>query len=195
MTQQEKFIEAAKKERFCLKYLLPLIKSDKYEWLQIVTPIDGKDYYDVLLMAMDKETKSIVKRFIVEVKVRQKIYEDYIMEVKKIKDIKSIMVDPDATILYISVTPEGTFLYNVNELESKNLLEVGTLHCNKSTMKSTYDKVDKDVYNLKKEWAVKKFDFTFNNIDYLNDIKDIEKLDKIEKNKIDLYNILGFKKR
>jgi hypothetical protein len=158
----DKFQEAAYKERLAfdnLVRLYNLFSKEKYSILK--TPYDGMDEYDVLVQRHTKG--SIERRFIIELKIRmlsgdalqQAETDGYIFESKKYNSLKRIR-DIDAAYnvaLYISFTPTGTYMWNINELEEKGLLKPIKKEMNKATMNSRDDKANKKVYLLKKEWA------------------------------------------
>lgn len=171
LTNEEKFIEASKKERYGLKYILPHIKklNTKYTWTDYMTDIYSYDVYDCLLQAYDNGSKK--KIFIIEVKVRDTHYPELILETKKLRDLKTKILHPTITdILYINITPMGTYIFNVSRLEKEGKLIPSKLTANKATMTSRTDKVEKGVIMLDINEA-KFIDFTFNQLQYERDTK------------------------
>lgn len=168
----DKFIEASKRERFALMNILPLLKSNtNYDWTEYLTDIYSYDVYDCLLQAYIDG--SIKKRFIIEIKIRDKHYDDLILETKKLKDLKSKVYDDITDVIYINVTPKGTYLFNVTKLQKENKLTTNKLMANKATMNSREHKIEKSVIYLDYNDA-KFYPYTFSELQYklsLNQIK------------------------
>lgn len=113
----DKFIEASKRERFALLNILPLLfKNIKGYYTYYFTDVYGMDIYDAYVMVFDNETHSIIGRYIIECKVRDKFYPDLMLEKKKYFDLKNKSNESNSKIIYISVTPEGTYCYNLSKL-------------------------------------------------------------------------------
>lgn len=189
-TNNDKFIEASKRERYTLKYILPLIKEKMpkdYEWTEYITDIYGYDVYDCLLQAYIEG--SIQKRFIIEVKIRDKHWEDLILETEKLKSLKSKIFDDKAQILYINITPKGTYIFNLTKLEKQNKLVKNTLMANKATMASRDEKVNKGVYFLNVGDALK-LEWTFNENEYKESIQSVIKTNWENKAKKCLFDYL-----
>ena len=164
---ESKFIEASKRERWCLRTILPLIKemNPKFTWTEYITDIFGYDSYDCLLQAW--KDGSVKIRYIIEVKVRTNHYDELILEKKKLNDLKKKILDPTTTeIIYINITPKGTFLFNISRLEKEGKLITSKMIMNKSTMQSTSNKIEKGIILLDVVKA-RRFDFKFNEGDYL----------------------------
>ena len=94
---ESKFIEASKRERWCLMTILPLIKemNPKFTWTEYITDIFGYDSYDCLLQAW--KDGSVKIRYIIEVKLRTNHYDELILETKKLNDLKKKILDPTTT--------------------------------------------------------------------------------------------------
>ena len=54
-------------------------------------------------------------------------------------------MDDLTKILYINITPKGTFIYNVTNLENENKLVANKIKANKATMASRKIKIEKGV--------------------------------------------------
>ena len=175
---ESKFIEASKRERWCLMTILPLIKemNPKFTWTEYITDIFGYDSYDCLLQAW--KDGSVKIRYIIEVKLRTNHYDELILETKKLNDLKKKILDPTTTeIIYINVTPNGTFLFNISRLEKEGKLITSKMIMNKSTMRSTSNKIEKGIILLNIAKA-RRFDFKFNEVDYLKWQKSLEENNK-----------------
>lgn len=183
----EKFIEASRKERFCLNNLLPILRTDKWEWTTYLTDIYGYDSYDCLLQAYREG--EIKKRFVIEFKLRETHYGDLIFETKKLNQLKKVVYDDITDILYITTTPNGTYIFNISKLIKEDKLKVTSIVCNKATMNSRSEKVKKTVYMLDCDLA-KFIPFKFSNTEYLQSIKVIEKDNNKHKARYDMFNYL-----
>jgi hypothetical protein len=185
----DKFVEASKRERYCLKYILPMIKNKipGYEWTEYITDIYGYDVYDCLLQAYIEG--SIKKRYIIEVKVRDTHYDELILETKKIRDLKSKVLDNLTKILYINITPMGTYIFSISDLQKQNKLVKTKIVANRATMASRTDKIEKGVFMLNVSDA-KYLDFKFNEADYQKSIKEVVKTNWENKAKKGLFDYL-----
>lgn len=174
-----KFEEASYKERLAFKNwrnLYNLFPEDK--WTVFITPYDGSDVYDVLVQ------NSSYKRIIIEIKIRNEfatkcgLEEGFIYETKKHKSLSQVKdLDPDNnSIMYINFTTAGTYVWNICKLDLKSK----KIEMNKATMESTTDKTNKTVYLLKSEDA-KFYPYIFDDVQYWNDEKNIDKEVKLSK--------------
>jgi hypothetical protein len=183
----DKFIEASRKERFCLNNLIPILRTNNWEWTTYMTDIYSYDTYDCLLQAYKDGV--IKRRFIIEFKLRDSHYGDLIFETKKLKSLKEVVYDDITDILYITTTPNGTYIFNISKLIKEDKLKVSTIMANKATMSSRTDKIKKSVYMLDCEWA-KYIPYKFSNVDYMNSIKKVEQQNNKHKARYDMFNYL-----
>jgi len=145
--------EASFKERVALHNLEKLYNPFPVElYFKYITSYDGNDYYDALYQ---RHFEGIIrKRYFIEIKIRDKIFPDYFIEPKKIKDIESVALKnlskDEFEILYLNFTPEGTFLWNVRNLIDNNKYKMEKRLANKCTMKSRTDKIEKDFFAFEK---------------------------------------------
>lgn len=182
-----KFEEASKKERFAFNQFIKLYnlyQSDKYEIF--ITPDDGYDSYDVLIQEVDLESGIIIKRWIIEIKIRKErathcgYEEGFILEKKKYNQLKK-MKDIDSEkneILYINFTTEETLVFNLSEID----IEFERKFMNKATMSSKKDKVNKLVSLLNHNDA-KRYNYIFDEIQYRNNKYKIESENLINRKK------------
>lgn len=186
----DKFVEASKRERYSLKYLLPILEKlmpKVYQWTEYITDIYGYDVYDCLWQAhIDGSTQ---RRYIIEVKIRDTHYDELILETKKLRDLKSKVYDDKTQILYINITPIATYIFNLTKLEKDGKLVKNNLVANKATMVSRTDKVNKGVYFLNVSEA-RKIDWTFSEVEYKLSIKSVIKSNWENKSKKCLFNYL-----
>lgn len=152
--------EAAFKERIALNNLEVLYNPFPNEvYFKTITRFDGNDFYDALYQKHKEGTTE--KRYYIEIKIRDKVFPDYFIEPKKIKDIEGVALQNlskcEFEILYLNFTPEGTFLWNATNLINNNKYKLEKKWANKCTMKSRTDKIEKDF------WAFEKGDAKFFN--------------------------------
>lgn len=161
-----------------------------------MTEIETKSVYDISLQKIIDG--SIKKRIFIEIKVRNKVFDDYILETKKYNSLKrlvkhTLMLDEDEYELwYLNFTPEGTLLWDIKNVD-ETLIKSQKM--NKATVVSKTHKVNKNSYYLKPEMA-KKWNYTWDEKQlkkyykeyYLGKVEDY-----IEKKKIGLDEILGLK--
>lgn len=106
--------------------------------------------YDAYYFQLDAETQSIVKRFWIEIKIRDAEYDDFILEKKKLKSLikkrdNLSLGSDDVTFLYINFTPQRTIIW---KLKDELLNEVENLVANKATADSRTNKINKEVIYL-----------------------------------------------
>lgn len=128
--------------------------------------------YDAYYFALDHTTQSIKKRIWIEIKIRDKVFPDYILENKKIRGLESerkkLSLNKDEVVfLYLNFTPNGAYLWNITDVDH---LESEKREMNKATSTSRTDKTDKDVkmldpddayffdYRLNKNLILKRFE-------------------------------------
>lgn len=160
--QREEIARAALLE---LQELYPFIF--KYD---IKFTVERYSHYDAYFMVIDEDTQSIKKRVWIELKIRDTSYPDYILEEKKFKNIKKEMNDlgfndKDVDILYLNYTPDGTYIWKINNIDE--YYETESKGMNKCTAISRYNKTNKYIYMLEIKDAKK--------LDYIIDIDRIFK--------------------
>ena len=161
MATQRDYQIKSEKERIALKELLPTF-FDKYNWTYYLTPVDGYDIYDAYVMIFN-EGGSIIKRIIIECKVRDAFYDKLMLESKKYNDLKNKAKNGEE-IFYLSVTTAGSYLFNLSSINE------GTdwkreMHW-KSTTDKSLGKIEKKVTYLDVESA-KKRDLSTDKVNYL----------------------------
>ena len=156
------FVIKSIKERIGLDYIIPELFKDKL-YSSYYTDIYGKEIYDAFIQehkeelfeyngVVEKHKGITIKRFLIEVKVRDDFYLDGLMlEYKKLNDLKKKAKNVDATIIYISITPNGTYCFNLSKMENNFKWE--TKNCPISTVDPSRGRVDKKVVMLKLDTA------------------------------------------
>jgi hypothetical protein len=144
---------ASSKERFALRHILP--KNTKY------TKIKSTIRYDAMTTINNKS-------YIVEAKVRTKHYTAQLYESNKHSDLLELSENSNMPILYITFTPQGTYIFNITKLMITNpeFFIKSNIDCPKTTAEKSY-KVNKDVFLLPIELAIYR-NYIFN----LNDFND-----------------------
>jgi hypothetical protein len=148
--------EYDKNEFYGREMLKDFIKSYptvfKYEMHYMPNQYDSYDAYYFVI----KEDQQIKKRVWIEIKIRTSVYQNYILEAKKIKGLikkrnELFLTEDEVAFLYINFTPEGTFIWNITNIEENNKSE--KLTCNKQTAESRDIKTTKSVYYMEKDKA------------------------------------------
>jgi hypothetical protein len=146
---------------------LQRLYPDKFRWELHFTPI--KHTFDAFWVVLD-ENGSIRKRVWVEMKIRDKVYDDYMLEKKKLSQINKLkkelgLRDDEVSILYLNFTPEGTFLWDVSKIDPDTIND--KIKANKATETSRTNKVDKSHIMLDKSKAYK-FNYIINEQHIIN---------------------------
>ena len=146
MNTQQKFYEKSLLERAYLKMIFDKLPTT-YDYKTWMTPADGFDVYDGVILRFKKGTSELVDRMIIEVKIRDQFYPELIFEKIKYDDLKKARrsmdlktkkecyIDVKTRIIYINVTPEGSFFFDIDKL-SKDFEWVNELHWVSTTDKS-----------------------------------------------------------
>lgn len=119
---------------------------------QVITPYDDKDSYDVFLYKIDDKGR-MYDRIFIEIKVRNKIYNDWFFETKKYNSILKLcreelyLKDEEYKILYVNFTEIGTLIWNTDIIYEDDM-KVSTQMMNKATFKSRSDKTPKSKYDM-----------------------------------------------
>jgi len=146
MNTQNKFYEKSLLERAYLKMIFDKLPTS-YDYKTWMTPAEGFDVYDGVILRFEKGTSKLVDRMIIEVKVRDKFYPELIFEKIKYDDLKKArrsmdlktkkecFIDVKTRIIYINVTPEGSYFFDIDKLE-KEFEWVNEMHWASTTDKS-----------------------------------------------------------
>jgi hypothetical protein len=127
--------------------------------------------YDACFIKTD-DHGTILQRVKIEIKIRDRVFPDYILEPRKLKSIRKncdYLNDDEVTILYLNFTPENTIIWNITDMDSQDSTK---LMANKATSDSRTNKVNKDVIMLNPEDGIR-----------LNYIIDPEKIIREHKSK------------
>ena len=112
---------------------------------------DTYSAYDAFYFIIDDVTHNIKKRVYIELKIRNRVFDSYLLESKKMNSLLKIRKDmyfteDEATILYINFCPNETIIYNIDKVKN---LPTEKLIANKCTVNSKTDKIEKTVIMLK----------------------------------------------
>lgn len=182
------YTTTSKIERIALNNIIPeLFKGNKISFY--TTPDDGKDIYDGYVMKMN-DNFSIIDRYMIECKVRDTFYPTLLLEKKKYDALKKKAIESDAKIIYICVTPDGAFCFNLDKLINADTIWLKEPHW-KSTQNKSAGKVIKSVFYINIEQGKR---ISYNSKDcqdeYNNKLKSIKVISEI-KEKVDyLWEIL-----
>lgn len=153
------FQAAAFKERLAWKNLNKTYTIYNTETKIDIRPYEGMDPYDIAAHHNNKKQEiDIIElkiRYLEGTRLDMANKEGWFFEKNKYTSLKKIKeMDPDRIkIKYISFTNNGTYIWDIDQLEKENKLKIGISSMNKATMCSTTHKIDKHRYCLKSEWA------------------------------------------
>lgn len=119
----------------------------KYEFQFTTGKYDG---YDAFYFIIDKDTLKIKKRVLIEIKIRDTSFEEYILEQKKYNKLLKLreslfFTKEEMSILYINFTPGNTIIWNLDQIVFKK----EKLVANKETSVSRKNKISKTITYLK----------------------------------------------
>lgn len=111
--------------------------------------------YDSFYFRTD-DNGSIIKRVKIELKIRDRDFDEFILEKKKLKSIRkecgAYLNDNEYSILYINFTPTQTILWDVSDINED---DSSKLVANKATSVNRIDKISKDVIMLSPDDGIK----------------------------------------
>jgi len=125
---RKKYAKTEDIERGHLKMIYDKL-PDKFIYKMYTTDPESKEGYDALLMRFDKDSTYFKDRFIIEIKVRNDHYQSFMLEKSKLDGLKRIRSKKDRKInsecytndisrlVYITVSPQGTYWFNLDSLE------------------------------------------------------------------------------
>jgi hypothetical protein len=137
------YYEKSEREREHLNLLLNVIFKENYKvyysYSESKTKWDAKVY-------LFNENNECYKLVLIEAKVRDRHYDDLMLEVKKFNSLQAISKDwnkenkktfgnetPPIYVMYISITPIGSFVFNLTNKTEKDFEWKEEMH-NKSTV-------------------------------------------------------------
>lgn len=116
---------------------------------------DKYSSYDSFYFLTD-DSGSIKKRVKIELKIRDKDFDEFLLEKKKLKsirkDCRTYLNDDEYSILYINFTPTQTILWDITDINEDN---TSKLLANKATSVNRIDKENKDVIMLSPDDGIK----------------------------------------
>jgi hypothetical protein len=138
------------------------------------------DKYDFYYLIIDEQFR-IVKRVLGEIKIRDRYFDEYILEEKKYNSLMKVrkemgMNKDEMSLLYINLCVDGTYVYDLDKLE----LKWDTLMANKATCDSRTNKVKKSVLYLTKS-SGKFIPYVINEKKLLAESIIEEKIEKVKK--------------
>lgn len=146
MNTQQKFYEKSLLERAYLKMIFDKLPTT-YDYKTWMTPAEGFEVYDGIILRFEKGTSTLIDRLICEIKIRDKFYPELIFEKNKYDDLKKVrrsmdlktkkecLIDVKTRIIYVNVTPQGSFFFDIDKL-SKDFEWVNEMHWESTTDKS-----------------------------------------------------------
>jgi hypothetical protein len=188
-TEQE-FLRKSERERIMLDLLFAKIYNKGKTQDNIYhTPADGKDEYDSVVCRFLNGI--ISKNHIWEAKIRDANYSDILFEKKKYQSLKKVAErynGAECDIFYVSTHPDGTYVFNITEIEKAGKIEWVKQEHNKSTVMKHLGKIMKDIIYLPIDLA-KKVDIKVSDIDRVENEKKEKSLPKKKKSGFDLDNL------
>ncbi len=148
----QKFIDEFEKREWLGRQALLEIQKlyPNYFKYQINFTTGKYDKYDCYYIVLDEELR-IKKRIVIELKIRDRYFDEYILEQKKYNSLIKMrnelgLSKDEMSILYINLCVDGTYVYDLDKLD----LKWDTLVANKATCDSRTNKVKKSVLYLTK---------------------------------------------
>ena len=169
---QNKFYEKSLLERGYLKMIFDKLPTT-YDYKTWMTPAEGYEVYDGVIFRFEKGTSKLIDRMIIEVKVRDKFYNELILEKIKFNDLKKVRKQMDSRtkkdcymdiktrLIYINITPEGSYFFDLDKLQ-KEFNWVEEMHWISTTDKSkgkTLKSLTKIDYKKGKRYNIKTGDY------------------------------------
>lgn len=168
MNTQQKFYEKSLLERAYLKMIFDKLPTT-YDYKTWMTPADGFDVYDGVILRFKKGTSELVDRFLIEVKVRTTYYDKLFLEKIKYDDLKKARrsmdlktkkecyIDVKTRIIYVNVTPQGSYFFDLDKLEKdfkwfNKELPISTTDKSKGKINKIITEIDSikgKLYNIK----------------------------------------------
>lgn len=160
------YIQKSITERIFLRKVYEEIKKNtpNFDFKIYMTDESGSDIYDGRLIKFEKNTCNIIQNYYLEAKIRDKDYDEMMLEKIKWNNLKSLVKKMDnktnrqcfinitSDILYISTTPKGTWVWNLSKIISDKT-EWIIKNCPVSTVDPSRGRIDKEVFMLDKSKA------------------------------------------
>ena len=171
-TIQMKFYEKSLLERGYLKLIFDKLPT-AYDYKTWMTPAESYEVYDGVIFRFEKGTSKLIDRMIVEVKVRDKFYNELILEKIKFNDLKKVRrqmdtktkkecyMDVKTRLIYINITPQGSYFFDLDKLEKsfswiEEMHWVSTTDKSKGKVMKSLTKID---YTKGKPYTIKTGDY------------------------------------
>lgn len=145
--QQDDITGYSKQERHHLDKLVEHMQTKKPSYRYLLKPSNPTKMcpYDAFLYIYN-EKNELIKRLIVEVKVRSSEYDSYFLEDMKLTSLRKIQkYYSNFEIWYVNFNPTNTIIYPLDYI---SLPEPEMRYMNKATYKSRTDKTEKLVYDI-----------------------------------------------
>ena len=146
-----KFLDDFEKNEWLGREALKEIKQlyPNYFKYELHFTLGKYDDYDSFYFIID-ENQQIVKRVWIEIKVRNRDFDNYILEKKKLKQLIKKRKDmffknEEVSFLYISFTPSDTIIWDITNIDPD---KTEKMVMNKTTCESTTNKINKDIILL-----------------------------------------------
>ena len=117
--------------------------------------------YDAFCHILDPDNHySIKKRIMIEIKTRNTIYNEYILEKAKYDKLmnlrKSLSLTPsELSIYYINFTPEGVLMWDLDKIDNS----VTTKTMNSKTVEESSKRKEKSIMLLSRESAIARWEY------------------------------------
>jgi len=173
------------RERYCAEQLFTYInsKSKDYNYVFSPTTTGNAISYDGVLRVEYKHSGTIAAYYIVEIKVRETHYDTLILDDPKLKSLKkekrakdkyfkSQWSDRTMGILYINFTDQGTYIFDLIEIEDNKEMPKGEKHtADKVYVDPSQGKVTRVKYKLPLTLATKT-NWIFDEQEYMQYLKE-----------------------
>lgn len=154
-TVSERYFNTSTRETFMFNKLFDYLNESKNkEYIFTPTLNDIAFRYDGDLII--KENNEIIMNAALEAKVRETVYDTYILQNDKINRMWPLYRDDNKELLYVNFTTEYTVIWNIIDLDSEGVLDFDNsefIYLNEYTVQKS-EKVKKRIWYLSPDLGI-----------------------------------------
>jgi hypothetical protein len=150
--------------RQMLTMIIPkLYNSKEYSIYPFLTDPNDTDKYDAFISVFTKGTYNLVANHLIEIKCRNKHYDELMLEKDKYDYLIKKSSECGADAFYINTTPKGTYIFNLSKMDSE-IFKFKTEEHNVTSVNKANGKRLKKVCHLPVDKAMKVLNVTFDDV-------------------------------